>query len=110
MREAWRLAWRDRRGGLRGLGLMWLCLAIAVAAIASVLSLASAIDRSIASNGRELLGGYLALRGAPREAGPDELAALQALGPVSKTTKLRATVVARTGHTQLADLSGIDVR
>ena len=47
MSEALRLALRDLRGGLRGLGLLWLCLAISVAAIASVLSLASSIDRAI---------------------------------------------------------------
>ena len=108
MRESLRLALRDLRGGLRGLGLMWLCLAISVAAIASVLSLASSIDRSIAGHGRELLGGDLALSVAQRQAKPDEVAALQALGRLSRTTTLRATIVAANGRTQLAELSGVD--
>ncbi len=110
MRQAWRLALRDLRGGLRGLGLMWLCLAIAVAAIASVLSLASSIDRSISANGRQLLGGDLALGVAQREATAAERAALDALGQVSKSVTLRATVVAPNGRTQLAELSGVDAR
>ena len=110
MSEALRLAVRDLRGGLRGLGLMWLCLAISVAAIASVLSLGSSIDRAIAGQGRELLGGDLALGVAQREATATERAALQSLGPVSRSTTLRATVVAPGGGTQLAELSGVDAR
>ena len=41
MTNAFRLAIRDLRGGLSGLGLLWLCLAIATAGLASVTSLAS---------------------------------------------------------------------
>ena len=110
MSQAVRLALRDLRGGLRGLGLLWLCLAISVAAIASVLSLASSIDRSIAGHGRDLLGGDLALSVAQRAAGPDEVAALEALGRVSKTQTLRATIVAPGGRTQLAELTGVDAQ
>ena len=108
MSEAFRLALRDLRGGLRGLGLLWLCLAISVTAIASVLSLGSSIDRAIGNHGRELLGGDLALRVAQRTATTDELAALNGIGPVSKAVTLRATIVAPGGRTQLAELSGID--
>lgn len=110
MSESLRLAWRDLRGGLRGLGLLWLCLAISVAAIASVLSLGSSIDRAISTHGRDLLGGDLALSVAQRQAKPEELAALHALGPLSKTVTLRATIVAPGGRTQLAELSGVDAR
>ena len=110
MSAALRLAWRDLRGGLRGLGLLWLCLAISVAAIASVLSLGSSIDRAISTHGRDLLGGDLALSVAQRVANTGELGALQALGPVSKTVTLRATIVAPGGRIQLAELSGVDGR
>lgn len=110
MKEALRLALRDLRGGLRGLGLLWLCLAIAVAAIASVLSLSSSIDRAIADHGRDLLGGDLALGVAQRQARPEEQAALAQLGQVSRTTTVRATIVAPGGGTQLAELSGVDSR
>ena len=110
MSEALRLALRDLRGGLKGLGLLWLCLAIAVAAIASVLSLGSSIDRAIAGHGRDLLGADLALSVAQRRASREELAALRALGPLSSTTTVRATVIAPAGRTQLAELSGVDPR
>lgn len=108
MSEAFRLALRDLRGGLRGLGLMWLCLAIAVAAIASVLSLGSAIDRAITGQGRELLGGDLALTVAQRQATAEENIELERLGAVSRTTTVRATIIAGAGRTQLAELSGVD--
>ena len=110
MNEALRLALRDLRGGLRGLGLLWLCLAIAVTAIASVLSLGSAIDRAIAGNGRQLLGGDLALSVAQRQASAGERSALEDLGSLSTTTTVRATIVAPGGRTQLAELSGVDDR
>ena len=110
MSHSWRLAWRDLRGGFRGLGLLWLCLAISVAAIASVLSLGSAIDRAISSNGRDLLGGDLALSVAQRQATTEELAALDSLGRRSNSTTVRATVVAPGARTQLAELSGVDSR
>ena len=110
MNEALRLALRDLRGGLRGLGLLWLCLAISVTAIASVLSLGSAIDRAIAGNGRQLLGGDLALSVAQRQASAEERSALSALGGLSTTTTVRATIVAPGGRTQLAELSGVDPR
>ncbi|WP_309612174.1 FtsX-like permease family protein [Sphingomonas sp.] len=108
MSEALRLARRDLRGGLAGLGLLWLCLAIAVAAIASVTSLASSIDGSIASNGRALIGGDLVVRSAQREATGEELAALAKLGRVSKSTTLRAMVNGPNGAIGLSELSSID--
>ena len=68
MKLSLRLALRDLRSGFGGLGLLWLCLAVAIAGLASVTSLASSVDRAIASNGRELLGGDLALSVASRQA------------------------------------------
>ena len=89
-----RLALRDLRGGLSGLGLLWLCLAVAIAGLASVTSLASSVDRAIADNGRQLLGGDLMLSVAQREANADERAAIDALGASSKSTTTRAMLVA----------------
>jgi putative ABC transport system permease protein len=106
--EAYRLARRDLRGGLGGLGLMWLCLAISIAAIAAVLSLASSIDSAIAGNGRALLGGDLVVRSAQRAASPAELAALHALGPVSASTTLRSMAIGPGGKIALGELSSID--
>jgi len=103
-----RLALCDLRGGLKGLGLLWICLAVAIAGLASVTSLASAVDSAIASNARQLLGGDLALSVAQRDASSDERAAIDALGRSSKSVTTRAMLVAADGRSQLAELSGVD--
>ena len=107
MSEAIRLARRDLRGGLGGLGLLWLCLWIAVAAIASVTSVASAIDHSIAANGRSLIGGDLVFRSAQRPANAAELKTMKAMGRLSTSVTLRS-MVSGAGDTALAELSSID--
>ena len=107
MKAALRLALRDLKGGLAGLGLLWLCLAVAVAGLASVTSLASSIDRSIAANGRQLLGADLMLSVAQREASAEELGVMEALGPTAKTVMTRAMVVGPNGRTMLTELSGV---
>ena len=108
MRTALNFAFRDLRGGLSGLGLLWVCLAVAVAGIASVTSLASSIDSAIAANGRQLLGGDLILTVAQREATADERAAMEGLGRWSKSVTTRAMLVTPDGRSMLAELSGVD--
>jgi len=108
VRIALRLALRDLKGGLAGLGLLWLCLAVATAGLASVTSLASSIDQAIASNGRELLGGDLMLSVAQREATAAEREAINSLGRSSKSIGTRAMLVAPDGRSLLAELAGVD--
>jgi putative ABC transport system permease protein len=108
LKIALRLALRDLRGGLSGLGLLWLCLAVAIAGLASVTSLASSIDKAIADNGRAMLGGDLMLTVASRQAGADELAAIQRIGRWSKTNSTRSMLVTPDGRSQLTSLTGID--
>ncbi len=107
MSLAWRLARADLRGGWSGLGLMWLCLAIAVAGLAAVTSLASSIDRGIAANGRDLLGGDLMLIAAQHGATPEEQVAIAALGRAAKAVTLRAMIVTPNGESALAELSAV---
>jgi len=102
------LARRDLKGGLGGLGLLWLCLAIAIAGLSSVTSLASSIDRAIVSEGRALIGGDLVLSVAQRDANADERAAIEALGRTSKSVGTRGMIVAPTGESMLVELSGAD--
>jgi putative ABC transport system permease protein len=103
-----RLALRDLRGGLSGLGLLWLCLAVAIAGLAAVTSLASSVDRAIADNGRQLLGGDLMVTVSQRQANEEERAALDTLGRWSKGTSTRAMLVASSGRSILSELSGVD--
>ena len=56
---ALRLARRELRGGVRGLWIVLLCLALGVAVIAAVGSLRAATDRGLAEDGRRILGGDL---------------------------------------------------
>ncbi len=103
-----RLALRDLRGGLSGLGLLWLCLAVAIAGLASVTSLASSIDRAIADNGRALLGGDLMLSTSARQASAEERDAIGALGRSSKSITTRSMLVGSDGRSQLVELTGVD--
>lgn len=108
MNLSFKLALRDLRGGLSGLGLLWLCLAVAIAGLASVTSLASSVDRAIADNGRQLLGGDMMLTVSQREANGAEKAAIDELGRSSKSTTTRAMLVTANGRSILSELSGVD--
>lgn len=108
MSHAFRLARRDLKGGLGGLGLLWLCLAIAIAGLSSVTSLASSIDRAIAAQGRLLIGGDLLLSVAQRDATAEERAALDALGPVARSRGTRGMIVTADGRSMLAEVTGAD--
>ena len=106
MSAALALARRDLKGGLGGLGLLWLCLTIAIAGLASVTSLASSIDRAIAAEGRALIGGDLVLTVSQRDASADERATIDALGRSSKTVGTRGMIVAPGGRAMLVELTG----
>ncbi|MDQ3080197.1 MAG: FtsX-like permease family protein [Pseudomonadota bacterium] len=108
MSAALSLARRDLKGGLGGLGLLWLCLAIAIAGLSSVTSLASAIDRAIATEGRALIGGDLVLTVSQRDASTAERAAIKSLGRSSRSLAARGMVVTARGDSTLVELSGVD--
>ncbi|HUB46038.1 MAG TPA: FtsX-like permease family protein [Acetobacteraceae bacterium] len=106
---ALRLARRELRGGVRGLAIVLLCLALGTAVIAAVGTLRAAIDRGLATDGRQLLGGDLAIEG-----GTDPLPAalhawLQARGGrVSDVVQMRSMLVAPSGERQLIELKAVD--
>ena len=72
-----RLAMRELRAGARGFRILIACLALGVGTIAAVQSLSSDIVRGIQSQGRELLGGDVAIRILYREATPEQLGTLK---------------------------------
>ncbi|MBT0958341.1 drug:proton antiporter [Alphaproteobacteria bacterium KMM 3653] len=57
MRQAWRIARRELRGGLRGFWTFLICLALGVAAIAAVGSAARGIEAGLSRDAAALLGG-----------------------------------------------------
>ncbi len=87
---AWRFAWRDLRGGLRGFGVFIACIALGVLAIAGVGSVAASLSDGIGKAGRVILGGDLAFSLIQREADDTERAFLDAHGTVSAAASLRA--------------------
>lgn len=105
--RAWRLARRDLRGGLGGLGLLLVCLTIAVAGLAAVTSVASAIRSTIDANGRNLLGADLVLSTAQRAATAEERTAMDRLGRVVGSRTLRSNLAAPGGQL-LVELSGVE--
>ena len=58
---AWTLARRELRSGVRGLRIVLACLALGVAAIAAVGSLRAGIEAGLATEGRRMLGGDVAV-------------------------------------------------
>ncbi|MEP2544386.1 MAG: ABC transporter permease, partial [Alphaproteobacteria bacterium] len=77
---AWRLAWRDLKGGpggvLRGLGIFLACLVLGVTAIAAVNSLSRSFVAGLDRDGTKLLGGDVDLRLTHRAADAAQLAYL----------------------------------
>ncbi len=109
MKLALRLARRELRGGVRGLVIVLLCLALGVAVIAAVGTLRAAIDGGLAADGRALLGGDLAIDGGSQPL-PDTLRDwLHARGAsLSDVIQMRSMLVASSGERQLIELKAVD--
>jgi putative ABC transport system permease protein len=105
-----RLAKRELRTGLRGFGVFLACLALGVAAVAGVKSLAAAYATGLAEDAAALLGGDLEAALSQRPASPDELAALTALGQTSHLVSMQVMVRRNegTGKRALATLRAAD--
>ena len=108
-RVPFRLARRELRGGVRGLAIVLLCLALGTAVIAAVGTLRAAIERGLAADGRQLLGGDLAVDGGA-QAMPRMLHDwLRARGAhLSDVVQMRSLLVARSGERQLIELKAVD--
>lgn len=108
---AWRLARRDFRHGLAGFRIFLACLALGVAAIATVLSLSQAVHQGLLADGRALLGGDVALRFVHQPPTASLRADLVALGTTAQslTAELRAMVLSEDrGESTLVELKGVD--
>jgi putative ABC transport system permease protein len=103
------LARRELRGGVRGLWIVLLCLALGVGVIAAVGTLRAAVDAGLAADGRALLGGDLEIDGGSQPL-PDQLRnRLRDQGAtISDVTQMRSMLVARSGERQLIELKAVD--
>lgn len=107
---AWRLAWRELRGGIRGFRVFIACLVLGVTAIAAVGSLSQAIVAGIHADGRKLLGGDFDIRLSHQDASAEQRAWLAANADrVSEIAEMRAMArSADGGNRSLVELKAVD--
>src|SRR3954466_14927612 len=110
---AFTLARRELRGGVRGLWIVLLCLALGVGVIAAVGTLRAAVDAGLAADGQALLGGDLEIDGGSQPL-PDALHDwLHARGATtSDVIQMRSMLVSSSGPSsgerQLIELKAVD--
>ncbi|MGH6865834.1 MAG: ABC transporter permease [Methyloceanibacter sp.] len=102
------IAFRELRSGIGGLSVFVLCIALGVAAVAAIGSLAASFDEALAREGRLLIGGDLSFELVHRQADTNERAALEALGEVSESASFRAMARAEDGKSALVEVKAVD--
>jgi len=90
LRLALRFALRELRGGLTGFYVFLACIALGVAAISGVNSVAQSITSGITQEGRTLLGGDIAFRSVHRPIGSAQRSWIASHGRLSEAATMRA--------------------
>jgi putative ABC transport system permease protein len=104
-----RFALREMRGGLSGFFIFIACIALGVAAIGGVNSVARSISSGVAGQGQVLLGGDLRFELNQREATPAEQTFLEGLGKVSRVSDMRSMARLPDGSDQaLVEVKAVD--
>jgi putative ABC transport system permease protein len=103
-----RIALRELRGGLHGFGVFLACLALGVAAIASVASISRSLSESLARQGSIILGGDVSLSLSGREASDAEMKYLEERGRVAVVATMRAMARAGGDNASLVELKAVD--
>ena len=103
-----RFAWRDLRGGLAGLRIFLVCIALGVAAIVAVNSLARSLDDGLARDGRTIVGGDASFSLIHRELAPEERAFLSSRGELSTIATLRAMARSEAGDATLVEVKAVE--
>ena len=106
---ALRFAMRELRAGLRGFYIFLGCIALGVAAISGVNSVANSITQGIASESQAILGGDLSFSLVQREVNEAQVAFLKSKGDVSQIITMRAMARNKIAQEQtLVELKAID--
>jgi putative ABC transport system permease protein len=109
LRLAIRFSLREMRGGLSGFLIFLTCIALGVAAIGGVNSVARSITAGVANEGQALLGGDLRFQLNQREASAEESAFLIGLGTLSESANMRSMARLEDGSDQsLAEVKAVD--
>ncbi|RUX15495.1 ABC transporter permease, partial [Mesorhizobium sp. M2A.F.Ca.ET.042.01.1.1] len=97
------------RGGLSGFMIFLACIALGVAAIGGVNSVAQAISAGVANQGQTLLGGDLRFQVNQRSASDVELGFIRSLGTVSLNSGMRSMARLEDGSDQaLVEAKAVD--
>jgi putative ABC transport system permease protein len=102
------IALRELRAGAGGLIVFVVCIALGVAAVAAIGSLAASFEAGLARQGRTLVGGDLSFERVHQRASADERAALDALGAISESASLRAMARNADGKSALVEVKAVD--
>jgi putative ABC transport system permease protein len=109
LKLAVRFSLREMRGGFSGFLIFLTCIALGVAAIGGVNSVARSITAGVANEGQSLLGGDLRFQLNQREATADESAFLKGLGTLSESANMRSMARLEDGSDQsLAEVKAVD--
>jgi len=103
-----RIAARDLRGGLAGLRIFLACIALGVATIVGVNSLALSLEDGLSRDGREILGGDASFSLIHRQLSDDERAFLAAHGALSTIATTRAMAENGAGAAALVELKSVE--
>jgi len=104
-----RFALRELRAGLRGFYIFLGCIALGVAAISGVNSVANSITQGIASESQSILGGDISFSLVQREVNDAQMAFLKSKGDVSQIITMRAMARNTAAEEQtLVELKAID--
>ncbi len=90
LKLALRFALREMRSGLSGFYIFLACIALGVAAIGGVNSVANSVTAGISTQGQSILGGDIRFQLNQREVTPDERAFLDAKGRVAVSANMRS--------------------
>ena len=103
-----RFALRDLRGGLAGLRIFLLCIALGVAAVVGVESLARALNDGMGREGRVILGGDASFSLIHRRLSADEQRFLEAHGSLSTIATARAMARTTGGDAALIEAKAVE--
>jgi putative ABC transport system permease protein len=101
-------ALRDLRGGLAGLRIFLLCIALGVAAIVGVDSLAKALEDGLGRQGRVILGGDASFSLIHRRLSPEEQALLERYGSLSTIATMRAMARTAGDDAALVEIKAVE--
>jgi putative ABC transport system permease protein len=109
LKLAIRFSLREMRGGLSGFMIFLTCIALGVAAIGGVNSVARAISAGVADEGQSLLGGDMRFELTQREATAPERTFLSTLGTVAASATMRSMARLEDGSDQaLVEVKAVD--